>query len=138
MCTVWMVDFLNFRNTCNFDKRMNTIVKNFCLLIIIMTTFGFSQSECDGERYNSELFSNINVTSDIEYGENVSEDILGGEYTQTLYLDVYEPVNDNINERPLIIFMFGGAFVGGSKNSPVMQELCTRYAKMGYVASAID
>ena len=76
---------------------MNTIVKNFCLSIIIMTTFGFSQSECDGERYNSELFSNINVTSDIEYGENVSEDILGGEYTQTLYLDVYEPVNDNIN-----------------------------------------
>ena len=117
---------------------MNTIVKNFCLSIIIMTTFGFSQSECDGERYNSELFSNINVTSDIEYGENVSEDILGGEYTQTLYLDVYEPVNDNINERPLIIFMFGGAFVGGSKNSPVMQELCSRYAKMGYVASAID
>ena len=138
MSTVWMVDFLNFRNTCNFDKRMNTIVKNFCLSIIIMTTFGFSQSECDGERYNSELFSNINVTSDIEYGENVSEDILGGEYTQTLYLDVYEPVNDNINERPLIIFMFGGAFIGGSKNSAVMQELCTRYAKMGYVASAID
>ena len=20
MCTVWMVDFPNFRNTCNFDK----------------------------------------------------------------------------------------------------------------------
>ena len=117
---------------------MNTIIKNFCLSIIIMTTFVFSQSECDGERYNSEIFSNINVFTDIEYGENITEDILGTEYTQTLYLDVYVPENDYINDRPLIIFMFGGAFVTGSKNSPVMQELCTRYAKMGYVASAID
>ena len=99
---------------------------------------GFPQSECDGERYNSEIFSNINVFTDIEYGENITEDILGTEYTQTLYLDVYVPENDYINDRPLIIFMFGGAFVTGSNNSPVMQELCTRYAKMGYVASAID
>ncbi len=117
---------------------MNTIVKLFFLFITIMQSIGFTQSECDGERYNNEIFSNINVFTDIEYGENVTEDILGTEYTQTLYLDVYVPENDYINDRPLVIFMFGGAFVTGSKNSPVMQELCTRYAKMGYVASSID
>ena len=113
-------------------------MNKYILLLIVLTATVFSQSECDGERYMSDLFPDIQITSNIEYGENITEDILGFEYTQTLYLDVYEPEGDNVNERPLIIFMFGGAFVSGSKNSPVMQELCTRYAKMGYVASAID
>ena len=113
-------------------------MRKVSLLLIILTAVGFPQAECDGERYYTEIFPNINVSSNIEYGENITEDILGFEYTQTLYLDVYEPEGDNVNERPLIIFMFGGAFVSGSKNSPVMQELCTRYAKMGYVAAAID
>ena len=117
---------------------MYTSIKSFFLTNIIFLSIGFSQSECDSVRYNTELFSDINVTTDIEYGENISEDILGIEYTQTLYLDVYTPVNDSISERPLIIFLFGGAFVGGSKTSSVMQELCSRYAKMGYVTSAID
>ena len=113
-------------------------MNKYILLLVVLTATVFSQSECDGERYMSDLFPDIQITSNIEYGENITEDILGFEYTQTLYLDVYEPEGDNVNERPLIIFMFGGAFVSGSKNSPVMQELCTRYAKMGYVASAID
>ena len=113
-------------------------MNKYILLLVVLTATVFSQSECDGERYMSDLFPDIQITSNIEYGENITEDILGTEYTQTLYLDVYVPENDYINDRPLIIFMFGGAFVSGSKNSPVMQELCTRYAKMGYVASAID
>ena len=115
-----------------------TTMNRYILLLVVLTATVFSQSECDGERYMSDLFPDIQITSNIEYGENITEDILGTEYTQTLYLDVYVPENDYINDRPLIIFMFGGAFVSGSKNSPVMQELCTRYAKMGYVASAID
>ena len=115
-----------------------TTMNRYILLLVVLTETVFSQSECDGERYMSDLYPDIQITSNIEYGENITEDILGTEYTQTLYLDVYEPEGDNVNERPLIIFMFGGAFVSGSKNSPVMQELCTRYAKMGYVASAID
>jgi len=120
------------------ERNWIPTLRKVSLLLIILTAVGFPQSECDGERYYTEIFPNINVSSNIEYGENITEDILGFEYTQTLYLDVYEPANDSVNERPLIIFMFGGSFVGGSKNSPVMQELCTRYAKMGYVASAID
>ena len=113
-------------------------MKKVCLFLFFFARVGFSQSECDGERYISDVFPNINTTSNIQYGENITEDILGFEYTQTLYLDVYEPAGDDLSERPLVIFMFGGAFVGGSRNSPVMVELCTRYAKMGYVAATID
>ena len=73
-----------------------------------MQSISFTQSECDGERYNYEIFSNINVFTDIEYGENITEDILGTEYTQTLYLDVYVPENDYIiyNEKHGIYWNF--------------------------------
>ena len=113
-------------------------MNKYIFLLVILTASVFSQSECDGERYMSDIFSGVQLTSNIEYGENITEDIFGSEYTQTLYLDVYEPAGDDLTERPLIIFMYGGAFVTGSKTSSVMQELCTRYARMGYVTSAID
>ena len=45
---------------------------------------------------------------------------------------------DDLEDRPVIIMMFGGSFIGGSRTSPDIVELCTRYAKMGYVAVAID
>ena len=34
--------------------------------------------------------------------------------------------------------MFGGSFIGGSKLSPDIVALCTKYAQRGYVAVAID
>ena len=91
-------------------------MNRYILLLVVLTATVFSQSECDGERYMSDIFPDIQITSNIEYGENITEDILGTEYTQTLYLDVYEPEGDNVNERPLIIFMFGGAFISNDRN----------------------
>ena len=45
-----------------------------------------------------------------------------------LYMDVYEPMGDDYSDRPLIIFMFGGAFVGGSRSSGDIVNLCENYA----------
>ena len=53
-------------------------------------------------------------------------------------MDIYSPENDNFEDRPLIFFMFGGSFIGGSKDSWDIVTLCENYAKMGYVAVAID
>tara|TARA_Y100001970_G_scaffold285017_1_gene403645 strand:- start:74 stop:1198 length:1125 start_codon:yes stop_codon:yes gene_type:complete len=105
-------------------------------LIIIFLSISFSQ-ECDGGRYEEEIFNSIYVTSNVYYGTNVNDGFFG-DVEQDLYLDVYEPVGDDLEDRPLIIMMFGGSFVGGSKSSSDIVELCTRYAKMGYVAAAID
>ena len=53
-------------------------------------------------------------------------------------MNIYEPVGDDVEDRPLVFFLFGGSFVAGSKTNGDIVELCTRYAKMGYVAAAID
>ena len=106
------------------------------LISILIITFSFSQ-ECDGARYQEEIFDNVYVTSGVYYGTGVQEGLFG-DSDEDLYLDVYEPYGDDLENRPVIIMMFGGSFIGGSRTSSDIVELCTRYAKMGYVAVAID
>jgi len=112
-------------------------MKNIFLIIIIAQTI-FSQDECSGDRYGDEIFNEVQVTSNILYGGNYNPNIWGQNEWQNLYLDIYEPVGDDLENRPLVFFLFGGSFVAGSKTNGDIVELCTRFAKMGYVASAID
>ena len=109
-------------------------MKYFISFLII--AFTFSQ-ECDGGRYQDEIFNNVYVTSGVYYGTGIQEGLFG-DSDEDLYLDVYEPYGDDLENRPVIIMMFGGSFIGGSRTSSDIVELCTRYAKMGYVAVAID
>ena len=108
------------------------------ILSILLITTLYSQSECDGIRYTDEIFSQVNVTSNVLYGGNYNPNIWGQNEWQDLYMNIYEPVGDDVEDRPLVFFLFGGSFVAGSKTNGDIVELCTRYAKMGYVAAAID
>jgi len=108
------------------------------ILYILTISSLYSQSDCDGIRYSDEIFSQVNVTSNVLYGGNYNPNIWGQNEWQNLYMDIYEPADDDIEDRPLVFFLFGGSFVAGSKTNGDIVELCTRYAKMGYVAVAID
>ena len=105
---------------------------------ILLISILYSQSECDGVRYTDEIFSQVNVTSNILYGGNYNPNIWGQNNWEDLYMDIYEPAGDDVEDRPLVFFLFGGSFVAGSKTNVDIVEFCTRYAKMGYVAAAID
>ncbi len=54
-----------------------------------------------------------------------------------LYMDVYEPI-DNLETHPCVIFLFGGGFKGGSRDSNNIIRYCTELQKKGVVAIAID
>jgi len=104
------------------------------LLIALLTAFTLSASaQCNG-RYKNVQFDSLNVTSDIQYGQSVN---LEGD-TVDLLLDVYEPVGDTLNERPLIIFAHGGSFTSGSKTNGAIQEISRRMAKRGFVTASIN
>ena len=114
----------------------------FISKIFTFSLFLFSmllaQADCIGERYVNDIFD-VDIQYGIEYGENINEEFLfGTEYNETLYMDIYEPSGDDLEERPIIFFMFGGSFVGGSRDSGNMVALCNSYASKGYVAVAID
>ena len=53
-------------------------------------------------------------------------------------MDVYTPDNDTLTERPVVIYLFGGAFITGSKNNTDCVDFCNYFAKRGYVAIAAN
>jgi poly(3-hydroxybutyrate) depolymerase len=93
-----------------------------------------AQNYCGSSRYDTEVFSTVNVTSNITYGSNTS---VNGNPT-TLTMDIYEPAGDTASIRPLIVFAHGGSFLGGSKTDADQVSLCNHFAKRGYVCATIN
>ena len=90
--------------------------------LLVFLSFLAAQDDCVDGRYVDSLFD-VEISYSIEYGENMNEPFLfGDDYLQTLYMDIYQPAGDQIEDRPLIIFMFGGAFIGGSRDSGAASE----------------
>ena len=90
-------------------------------------------AQCVDGRYRDLIFPMVSVTSDVEYGANISHN---GTNT-TLLLDVFEPQGDVEALRPLVIMAHGGFFVSGSKEGVDIVPFCNDLARMGYVAASI-
>lgn len=103
------------------------------LLFVLLGLTTFAQP-CNGGRYASNIFSTVDVTSDIMYGQNVS----ANGNTTDLLLDVYEPNGDTETARPLIIWTHGGSFIGGTKTDGDMVTLATDFAEKGFVCASIN
>lgn len=94
----------------------------------------WAQSPCATGRYATDVFANYTTTSDIVYGQNTS---WNGAST-TLKLDVYQPTGDTETNRPLIIWVHGGSFIGGTKTDGDMVAFSQKFTKKGYVCASID
>ena len=53
-------------------------------------------------------------------------------------MDVYTPDNDTLTERPVVIYLFGGAFITGSKNNIDCVDFCQSFARRGYVTASVN
>ena len=121
-------------------------MKQTCLLLaafLVCLTAGAQT------RYLDEVFSDVTVTSDIQYGTNITViTALQGlpPAPQPLVLDLYEPTGDTETSRPLLMMFHTGNFLPpylnggtqGTKTDSAIVEICTRYAKMGYVVASVD
>ena len=94
----------------------------------------WAQSPCATGRYATDVFANYTTTSDIVYGQNTS---WNGAST-TLKLDVYQPTGDTETNRPLVILVHGGSFIGGTKTDGDVVTMCQKFAKKGCVTASID
>ncbi len=96
-------------------------------------------------RYLDEVFTNVTVTPEVKYGENYSV-LTGGPVLEDLLMDVYTPEGDTEEIRPLIIMAHAGSFLPkglntlpfGNKNDSSIVEMCTQFAKRGWVAVAMN
>lgn len=91
------------------------------------------QINAQSNRYLDSVFATVtrhyNVTfgSALPYNDTIPD---------TLKLDVFEPVGDTAAKRPLVIAVFGGSFITGSKNASDIDAWCRQLAKRGYVTAA--
>ena len=101
-------------------------------MAMMLFTNAMAQSS---RRYAEPVFEEVNVETAIPFSSAVKE---GETAPTTLYLDFYEPQGDTLPARPLVITVFGGAFVAGSRDYADMVVYCTRLAQHGYAAASID
>lgn len=114
-------------------RKINLLL-TFLSIYMAVSAQNTAASYCGSGRYDSEVFSNFTKTADVVYGQNTT-------YTgsnQSLKLDIYQPVGDNAEARPLLIMAHGGSFTAGSKTDADMVAFGQRLSKMGYVVASID
>jgi len=133
------------------------------LPIFLCVLFGLTlnvQLKAQMYRYEDRIFDEIQVTSDITYSNapalnNKLSDFVAlfgmtiedynihigesGTANVDLKMDLYQPsASDTVLKRPAIVFVHGGTYLFGSKNSDDMVALCDSFAHLGYVAASID
>lgn len=121
-------------------------MKKIFTLITVMTaccSMSFSQ------RYLEEVFTDVEVTSNVVYGVNatvLAYSIYNQAVAQPLVCDVYEPSGDTETSRPLVLYFHTGNFLPhpqnggptGTKADSNVVEMCSRLARMGYVVASCD
>ena len=117
------------------NKKKTFLFLRLILVTSLVSCLFTNMAMAQGVRYADPVFDEVTVSTNIPFSSAVKE---GETSPTTLYLDFYEPVGDTLSARPLVITVFGGAFVAGSRDFADMQEYCTRLAKHGYAAASID
>ncbi|MCM4159866.1 alpha/beta hydrolase [Antarcticibacterium flavum] len=95
----------------------------FCLFFLFLSTHFLAQ-----ERFIEDLFEVEKPLTEI-YSVKDGEE---------LKLDIYSPVNDTMQARPLIVFMHGGGFSGGTRTNEAEVKFAQAAARKGYVAVQIS
>ena len=119
----------------------------YTFLIIAVGYFSLNAQE----RYMDEIFDEVSVESNVAYAANISilPIILGQSENpelDTLEMDIYAPMGDDLEQRPVVILAHAGDFLPpivntspyGTKNDFAVTETCKKLAKRGFVAISME
>ncbi|MEJ7786339.1 MAG: alpha/beta hydrolase [Solirubrobacteraceae bacterium] len=95
---------------------------------------GVASAQQTGVRYLDPVFTDVDVTKDVVFGQAVNN---FGEL-QVLRLDLYKPAGDSITNRPAMVFAHGGGFTMGDKADDRQQPFLKGMAQRGYVVMSIN
>ncbi len=123
--------FKSWSTPANFTT--SSIMKGIIPIItlVLLAATGSKAQECVDGRYYGPLFQDT-VIHAIPFGANIG---VNGQM-QTLYMDVYMPMGDELEARPVVLVAYGGSFVWGQRSD--VAWLCKEFARRGYVAVAPD
>lgn len=110
----------------NFAPRLSKTIRFFALTALVMSVISNAAF--------SQTFE-FKVQHGIPYSKALFP---GQDKMQKLCFDLYDPQSDAETLRPLVITLFGGGFVLGSRDYDDMVEFCEHFAQNGCVAASID
>lgn len=96
------------------------------------TWLGLSWLLAQSGRYWDSLFTYRVET--VQYG--TATNLYGS--SQNLYASFYLPENDPETKRPVVVLLFGGGYLSGSRNDSDVMHLARYFVRRGYVAATID
>ncbi len=123
-------------------------MKKISTLLVVFLMFSgyqiFAQT-----RYLDEVFTNVQVTSNVTYGVNATVllyPLYNEAVPEPLKLDLYEPAGDTASMRPLVLYFHTGNFLPfpqnqgtqGTRTDSNVVDMCKRLARMGYVVASCD
>ena len=109
--------------------------KKIVLLICLTLCTGMMLQAQNDQRFVSRVFDEIAVQSEVQYSSAAP---VGSDDPDPLYFDFYEPANDTMAYRPLVITVFGGAFVAGNRSWCDMVAYGDSLSHYGYAVASID
>ena len=103
-------------------------MKKYILLLTSIIIANIALSQCNG-RYQTEIFNSVSVNT-VNYSDVY--------YDNEHKMDIYTPDGDTETNRPVILYMHGGSFTAGNKNTTDCVDFCESFAKRGYVCASIN
>ena len=107
-------------------------MKKVILVSVIILLIHNMYAQCEGGRYLNKVFPQTLRTKDITYSN--ARNAAGT--MQQIKMDVFEPKDDTISLRPLVIFQHGGAYWTGTKDYESQIAMGEEFAKRGFVVSS--
>ena len=130
-----MLNEMPLAGAFNLPVPMRSII----LLAFLLSLLGLgapaatAQIDTTGGKFYRPLYATT-VTRGVAFG--AASNVYG--VTQTLLMDVYQPVSGPAGPRPVLLLAHGGGFVFGTRADQDVSELCLRFARLGYVTASID
>ena len=103
-------------------------MKQLATLIILISINSLIFAQCNG-RYQTEIFSSVAV-NEVNYSDVYNDN----EHK----MDIYTANGDTVTNRPVILYMHGGSFLGGNKSEIDCVDFCENFAKKGYVTASAN
>lgn len=107
----------------------------FTVAFLLIATFCLSQ---DNIRYATPIFKDYNIYENIIYSEAIPYNMEGKEVSQVYTLDFYEPTNDAVVNRPLVLLFPDGDFIVGNKEQDDIVNWCKELTTYGYTCACVN
>jgi para-nitrobenzyl esterase len=96
--------------------------------------FLISNTALSGTRFVDSVFAEVDTVKDIPYRTAV----MYNDSSVSLKLDFYQPKNDTMKHRPLVVIIHGGSFLDGTRDDAFCTTTAAYLAKKGFAAASIE